>query len=180
MSLKNGFFALIFTLISINAWAMDSCHLEGKITLDRDTVYDCHDKVDGRYKDLVIASDTHIITNGYALTFRSEAGIVDQGMKIDSYESSESAQHGQDAGPIFFYAESVSGNCQYIHNTGLKDGSGGGVQYKLMTLDAVEGGSYKCRDFTTAGVGQGQEGGVYASANNGEIPFSEFKAHVID
>jgi hypothetical protein len=169
MSAKNGYFALFFFLFSLPAFGVtvETCKLSGKIILDRETEYVCASG------DFVIEKGTEIVSKGKFAKIRTtnyDQCIVDNGLTFISYQGEEDAPNGKDGGQLKFEAGCIRGECASIHNDFYKQGFGGPIVYE------IKGGyaHYKCHDISP------QEKIVAFDSYHKEIPFSDFKKHVID
>ena|GEM_PF-4367894 len=172
MSLKNGFFALALMLIGLPAFAnrsIETCSLDGKIAITEDTTFVCNQPVDFSVK-------AELVSNGYTVIIKSDRCIASDGMKFTAFEGDvTNAPNGKDAGMLRFEAECMTGTAESIHNDGYKNGAGGPVVYAVLTLDGANG-PYKNCDISEAGVGQGQDGGVFLPS--GPIDLKEFKTRM--
>lgn len=176
MRAKTGFFAVILALFSLPTFAVETCHLDGKIILTQDTAFHCFNQDTA----LTFGPNLHIYTNGYQLHFYAEKNIALNGLKIDVVESpSVDVLNGKDAGLIDMQAESISGACGYIHNNGYQNGAGGAVSFHALTFHSKENGAFHCSDVTAKGVGQGMDGDITVIANSDKIQFSELLQRAI-
>lgn len=174
MSLKNGFFALALMLIGLPAFAsrnVETCKLDGKVVLSEDTTFVCNQPED-------FSVSAELVSNGFTVIIKSDRCIVDNGLKFTAFEGEDSAaSNGKDAGLLRFEAECMTGACASIHNDGYKNGAGGPVVFAVLSYNG-ENGPYKCRDLTTAGVGQGLDGGIFAFSNSGALRTEDFKSRL--